>query len=304
VAAFTSVSADEIDAFLSKNGIAKCNEFLVVEGGSVNSNFSMRAGGIRFFLRLYEEQDEVGARREMAMLGELARKGVATPEPIASGAIAGKPAAMFPWVDGVHACQRGVNDARAYAVGEALAHVHVSRIDAGEGRFDERALRARLARIDDRFPVARLTATLDALITERARDLPSGLVHGDLFRDNVLFDAAAPNRIAALLDFESASHGPFVYDLAVTVLAWCFGDSFDASLVSAMTRGYESVRPLAVREKRAFYTELKMAALRFTITRITDYEMRGVEGASRVMKDWRRFLARLDALEQNGPLEI
>src|SRR5678815_5685700 len=120
-------------------------------------------------------------------------------------------------------------------------------------------------------------------------------VHGDLFRDNVLW---AGDAVAALLDFESAFRGPLVYDLAVLVLSWCYGDAFEPDLARAMVRGYESVRPLTAQEKRALYTETRFGALRFTITRITDYAMRGGEG--RVMKDWRRFLARTDALEAMG----
>jgi homoserine kinase type II len=145
------------------------------------------------------------------------------------------------------------------------------------------------------YPIVRIRTILDDLAENRDRALPAGLVHGDLFRDNVLWTG---DRVAALLDFESAFRGPLAYDLAVLVLSWCYADAFEPDLARAMVRSYESVRPLEPIEKRALYTEMRFGALRFTITRITDYSMRGGEG--RVMKDWRRFLARLDALEAMG----
>jgi homoserine kinase type II len=123
-------------------------------------------------------------------------------------------------------------------------------------------------------------------------------VHGDLFRDNVLW--GDEGELAALLDFESASDGVLAYDLAVTLLAWCFGDTLSSPLARAMVAGYEAERPLAVAERAGMLAEACVAALRFTITRVTDYAMRVVTGP-RVLKDYRRFLARLDALEALGP---
>lgn len=300
MAAFTKPSAQELDAFVSSLALGKIATFQPVEGGSVNSNFSLRTSAGRFFLRLYEEQDEAGASAEVARTATLAASGVPTPAAVARGTLAGKPAALFPWVDGIMSCQRGVTPERARALGEALAGVH----RAGEGvpaspdRFDESALRKRLERIEPRFPVDRLRAALDATSAARDPSVPRGLVHGDLFRDNVLWAASDSAHLVALLDFESASHGVLAYDLAVCVLSWCYDDDFVPELARALVAGYAASRPLEPAEKRAFYTEAKLAAVRFTITRITDYAMRGGEG--RVMKDWRRFLARLDALEAMG----
>ncbi len=300
VAAFTQVDEVELTGFLQSSGIAKHDEIQAVEAGSVNSNFSVRCGSTQYFLRLYEEQDASGAAAELAMVTALARAGVPTPIAVATGTLSGLPAALFPWVSGTHSCQRGVTTVRARAVGASLARVHAAGVAAREGRFDDRALRTRLLVIDpSAFPTDRLRRALDSIEQARDRDVPGGLTHGDLFRDNVLWDG---DRVAALLDFESASRSAFVYDLAVTVIAWCYGDAFDFALARAMVAGYETVRPFDPREKHAFYTEARMAAVRFTITRITDYAMRGGEG--RVMKDWRRFLARLDAIEALGDARL
>jgi len=318
VAAFTTPSEEDLKQFLASGGFSNHSEFQAVEGGSVNSNFSFLADGRRWFLRIYEEQDDRGAAAEQAMVAALARGGVPTPVAVAKGTLAGKAAAVLSWVDGAMSCQRGVSVERAHAVGVSLARVHRAGegIALPEGRFDIDALRARLERIDGStvidaytYPVVRLRRALDELAAARDLAIPHGLIHGDLFRDNVLWVAGSAeggtaqtrtqDDLAALLDFESASHGAFAYDIAVTMLAWCYGDTLEAPLAHALGSGYASVRPLEAAEKRAFYTEARLAAVRFTITRITDYAMRG--GAqSRVMKDWRRFLARLDAIEAMG----
>jgi homoserine kinase type II len=119
---------------------------------------------------------------------------------------------------------------------------------------------------------------------------PSGLVHGDLFRDNVLWEKG---RIAALLDFESAHEGPFVFDLAVTILSWSFRDDFELPVARAIVSGYRGVRELEDTERAAFFDEAVLACLRFTVTRITDE-------AIRVGKRWQRFVARREALEAMG----
>jgi len=295
VAVFTKPAPDELAAFVASGAFGKTHEFLPIAGGSVNSNFRLETSSGSLFLRIYEEQDERGAAAEATMVSALAARGVPTPAPCARGVLAGKPAAVFPWVEGTMSCQRAVTPERARAVGAALAGVHLAGRDlaAPAHRFGAEALRARLATIDPAvYPVARLARALGDLDAARDPSLPAGLVHGDLFRDNVLFRGDA---VTALLDFESAYVGPLAYDLAVTVLAWCYGDALDRALMHALVAGYESVRSLEAAEKRALATEARFAAVRFAITRITDYAMRPAEG--RVMKDWRRFVARLDALK-------
>jgi homoserine kinase type II len=313
VAVLTSISEDDVRSLLTAYGLGAPLAWEGLAAGSVNSNFAIDAEAGRTFLRLYEEQDFAGAKRETAMLGRLARAGVPTPAPLRRldaelvSEVRGKPAALFPWKDGSMRCQAGVTDEDAWRVGEALARVHVAGAgeSVGEGRFGYDSLIGRLDRIeasgDARFValVPDLRASLARV--HRARDpaLPHGLIHGDLFRDNVLW--AEDGRLAALLDFESACHGAYVYDLMVLLLSWCFGDDLAPTLATALRSGYESVRRLSEAEKRALHAEGEFAALRFTITRITDYAMRTDAAGPRVIKDWRRFMKRFEKLEALGP---
>ena len=315
MAVLTAIAEEDARALLLGHGLGDLQALEGLAAGSVNSNFALTAGATRFFLRVYEEHDRTGAEYETAMVDRLARAGVPTPAPIPRLArlgggfvseIRGKPAALFPWRAGTMRCQAGVTPSDARRVGEALARVHIAGNGEAceEGRFRFADLRTRLDRIaasgDERFTGV-VPSLRDALASAHAaRDpaLPRGLVHGDLFRDNVLWDAAGD--LSALLDFESACEGTFAYDLMVTVLAWCVGDDLDVQLARAMREGYERVRPLEERERQALAAEGAFAGLRFAITRITDFAMRAAVAGPASTKDWRRFMMRFEKLRALG----
>jgi homoserine kinase type II len=310
VAVLTPIADRDAQGLLDAYGLGKLTAVEGIAGGSVNSNFALVGSAGRTFLRIYEERDVAGARRETAMLERLAGAGVRTPPPLRRrdgelvSIACGKPAALFPWLEGTIRCQKAVREADARRAGEALARVHVAGADETPetGRFELPDLLARLERIaaDPRFGsfAPGLRSALRGTHAARDAALPRGLIHGDLFRDNVLWDSEG--RVAALLDFESACEGTFAYDLMVTVLSWCVGDDLDPRLASAMREGYETVRPLEDREKAALHAEGCFAALRFTITRLTDYAMRDGSAGPRVVKDWRRFEMRYERLAALG----
>jgi homoserine kinase type II len=131
--------------------------------------------------------------------------------------------------------------------------------------------------------------------SERARQVaPRGVIHSDLFRDNVLWNGQG--ELAALLDFESACEGAFAYDVMVTICAWCYGSRFEPELVEAFLRGYHAVRPILGAEIAALKVEGAVGCLRFATTRITDFSLRAAPGQP-PLRDYRRFLARLSAIE-------
>ena len=312
MAVLTMIDAGDAETLLRAYGRGPLLGLEGIAGGSVNSNFALETEQGRVFLRLYEEQDRAGADGETAMLERLAAAQVPTPPPLRRldgdlvSVVRGKPAALFPWREGTMRCQVGVTPEDARRVGEALAHVHVAGAGeaAAKGRFGYAELVQRLDRIaasaNPRFAplVPSLRASLDRVHAARAAGLTQGLIHGDLFRDNVLWDTRG--EIAALLDFESACVGTYAYDLMVTVLSWCFGKDLDPHLATAMCRGYDRVRPLGEAEKRGLWAEGSLAALRFTVTRITDYAMRTGAAGPRVMKDWSRFMKRFEKLHHLG----
>jgi homoserine kinase type II len=278
-----------------------------LQAGSVNSNYRITDGtGARYFARVYEEQDRAGAEVEVRLLLELSRAGIPTTRPLVHrdatvASLGGKPFAMYPWIDGEILCQARVRAPHCDGVVPAHPQLHnaSSRVGTlGAGRFRIEDIAARLDRIERESAehaeaASAIRGKLERYSKRRNPDLPQGVIHGDLFRDNVLWHG---DEIAALIDFESASHGPFCFDVAVTVFAWCYGSAFSSSLVRALLRGYAAVRSLAAEEREGFVVEGALACLRFATTRITDFSMRAETGQP-PLRDYRRFLARLDALE-------
>ncbi len=283
-----------------------------IPAGSVNSNYALAlTSGGHAFLRVYEEQQAASAAGEARLLAHLAAEGVKTPcpRPLAADAgsfiaeHAGKPVAVFPWIEGDSLCQKLVTSDAARQLGVALGEMHRagdSFTDAPASRFGAPQLAARLRGLEAMELDADLTAVVARLGSDLARltdrpITPEGLIHGDLFRDNVLWQGG---EITALLDFESASIGSRPFDLMVTILAWCFGDALDPELARALVDGYTRARPLPEAEAEALHAEGSFAALRFSITRLTDFELR--PRGQGVFKDYRRFLARGASLAELG----
>jgi homoserine kinase type II len=281
--------------------------------GSVNSNFALTTtNGGRYFARLYEEQDREGALAEIALVRALAGAGVPVVSCLARvdgggvGDFRGKAFAVFPWLDGEILCQGRVTADACRKLGAALARVHLTTPllpRPSEGRFRIADLRERLQRVEDGGhrqyfeDVARIRERLGFYEAERARlSPPRGVIHQDLFRDNVLWTPQSGGELLALLDFESVCEGAFAYDVMVTICAWCYGSAFDLGLVEALLRGYHGVRPLEGPEVEALRVEGAVGCLRFATTRITDFSLRAAPGQAPA-RDYRRFLARLSALE-------
>jgi homoserine kinase type II len=283
-----------------------------LSAGSVNSNFRLtdRAGQV-YFARLYEEQDQAGALREHAVVAVLDDAGVPVVRALRTkdgGSLAdfeGKAFAVFPWVDGEILCQARVTAAACRELGAALARVHLcsARVPAlPAGRFRIPDLRERLERVAAAGRASLLPAVstirerLDHYEAKRAKDLEQGICHGDLFRDNVLWQGP---QLRALIDFESVCQNNFAYDLMVTTLAWCYGAEFELGLVQALFDGYRSVRPLPAGEVAALRSEGAIACLRFASTRLTDFSLRVPEGTPPV-REFGRFLARMTAIEHGA----
>ncbi|HEY6879228.1 MAG TPA: homoserine kinase, partial [Polyangiales bacterium] len=283
-----------------------------VPAGTVNSNYFLDTERGRVFVRLYEQQEVDGVEYEWALLDHLIQRGVPVPPRVhgpAPGAlrVGGRPVAVFQLVQGEDLCQARVDAARLARVGAALARAS----KAGEDFPIRRAGRftlADLVKLHDRAeaaqrpelaaPIARLRA-LHAELSASAPALPQGVVHGDLFRDNVLWRG---DELVALLDWESASDGVVIYDLAVTLLAWCCGDALDFQLARALVAGYQRERTIHAEEWEGLHWALRAGCLRFASTRLIDVYLKGTYPAH--YKNYARFLARLDAVEAHTPSSL
>ena len=304
MAVFTALSIAEADRASRAHGLGAARGVTPIPAGSVNSNFFVETDAGTRFLRIYEEQETEGVAYEWALLSHLGAAGLAVPQLVEGPGpgelrIGGKPVAMFEIAPGEPSCQAAVTVERAAAVGRWLAAAHLAGRGfslANPGRFTLDHVERRLAGIAPSpeldGTVARLREIVAEVRSARPLAVPAGVIHGDLFRDNVRWEG---DRIVSVIDWESASQGAFGHDLMVTVLAWSYDDTFRWDLASAMCRAYDTIRPLEANERASLRTFGLAAAARFTTTRITDFHLRAGIG-ERVHKDYRRFLARLETL--------
>jgi homoserine kinase type II len=305
MAQFRKLSAADVRRILAAFGAPAYRSHQPIAVGTINTNVRVETEAGPLFLRINEGKTEDDVRREADIVAHAAAHGVPTPPPLRTPAGTpfaewqGERASLFPWVAGRVLSRPEVTPAHAAAVGGALAALHAASpglADTRPGRYEPDEIDRRFARVAalGRPELAEAAAVLGpelaALAAARAPGLPLGIIHGDLFIDNVLYDGA---RVAALLDFEQASWGRFAYDLAVTALAFGYGrDDFRADVVRALLDAYAAARPPSAAERAAFGAELRFAASRFAVTRITDVHLRREAGAA-PGKDFRRYLARL-----------
>jgi homoserine kinase type II len=312
MAEWRRLAPEDVAAILRAFGVEGYRAHRPIAVGTINTNVRVETGAGPLFLRINEGKSRDDVEREAEIVSWLAARGVPTPEPRRTPA--GQPfavwkgelASLFPWVAGRTLARGELTPAHGAAAGRALAQLHAAGAghpDHRPGRYEPDEIERRLAGIAAlRRPelapaVALLGPALRALAGARRPDLPCGIIHGDLFVDNVLFHE--DGRLSALLDFEQASWGRWAYDLAVTVLAFGFGaDDFRPDVTRALLDAYASLRPPSAEERAGFGAELRFAACRFAVTRITDVHLKRAAGAA-PGKRFQRYLDRLARIEQH-----
>jgi homoserine kinase type II len=308
VALFTALSPEQLKEIGERYRVGRPLHTAAIAAGTINSNFSLQTEKGRYFLRINEGKSLDDVAWEAQLLEWLSHHGFPTPAPVTAelGAcylsLYGKYLTLFPWCGGHHLTAKEVTAAQAANLGQTLALLHrLGQVAPPSWRrqsiYDQRHLRARFESIaaasDPSLdgPVHTLRASMaeaEEAAAIRAAST-STLIHGDLFRDNVLWDGP---RLVAVLDFEQASGGTVAYDLAVCLNDWCWDGGPRPDLVAAMLEGYARERQLTAEDRFALPVEVKAAAMRFTITRITDVYLARVANPE---KDFRDFLARLEA---------
>jgi homoserine kinase type II len=292
MAQLTRLSDEEVRQIVAPYGLELESCEALPALGTVNSNFRLRASGKSWFLRVNEGKSEPDVEAEGQLLGRLGARGVPTPQPLVAGgrpfvALSGKLVTLFPWVAGHEA--HGLADAAL--AGEALARIHAARIEDNLPRnhysLDELERRLQTFALDARFAGIVPSLSQELAAARRRHRGREGLIHQDLFPDNLL---VSDGKLAAILDFEQATHGPLIYDLAVALNAWCWdGRRIDEGASQALLSAYG---PLP--DRALLRDECRLAAARFTITRITDVFLRdGVDEDLRRRKDWRDYARRL-----------
>jgi len=284
MAVYTDVTADDLTDFLSRYQIGELRSYKGIAEGVENSNFLLHTSAGNFILTLYEKR--VAANDLPFFLGlmeHLAARGITCPQPVKNrqggvlGKLAGRPAAIVTFLDGLWI--RRPNPGHCAAVGEALARLHLAGMDFPNKRANALSIeswRALYAQAKERGDSVRpglcaeIAKELDALDKFWPRDLPDGVIHADLFPDNVFF---LGDRLSGLIDFYFACTDTLAYDVAVCLNAWCFepDHSYNVTKGRALLRSYANVRALSAAERAALPMLARGAAMRFLLTRLVDW---------------------------------
>jgi homoserine kinase type II len=282
MAVFTSVSEADVAAWLSHYSLGTLLELQGIPSGIENTNYFVTTGNGRFVLTLFEKLTADDLPFFLNLMSHLARHGIPCPAPVADqhdrflGELNGKPACIVSRLSGKSVMQPDA--AHCAAVGAMLGQLHSAGQSFGEQMSDPRgaAWRASAAQQVQRFLSAADAALLESEVEFHARQpltgVPRGIIHADLFRDNVLMDG---ERVGGLIDFYFACDGSLLYDVAITVNDWCMGaaGTLDPARARAMLQAYHGVRPFTDAETAAWPKALRLAALRFWISRLYDLHL-------------------------------
>ncbi len=276
---YTTVSRAELTRFLSRYAVGSLLDFAGISAGIENTNYFVTTSAGRFVLTLFEEIPATELPFFLELMAVLAEHGVPSAHPVPDRAgtylqcLCGKPAALVQRLSGRSTAAPDL--AHCAAIGDALGRMHLVTTGLPARRENDRGgawhahTAARVAPRLDLPERALLQREISLQATDPYGGLPAGVIHADLFRDNVLFE---DHRVTGLIDFYYAYNGPLVYDLGVTVADWCFvpAGRFELDKAAALIGAYHRQRALVTAERAAFVTALRAAGLRFWLSRLKD----------------------------------
>ncbi len=284
MAVYTEVSDDDLANFLGRYDIGELLSYKGIAEGVENTNYIVHTTSGPYILTLYEKR--VSASDLPFFLGlmeHLASRNVSCPTPVRDrsgsnlGELCGRSAALVTFLEGFWI--RRPKPEHCAKVGHALAQLHLAGADFELTRrnalspSDWRPLFERFAPEADTIAPGLgkvIDSELDLLKAKWPRELPQGIIHADLFPDNVFFIA---KELSGLIDFYFACNDALAYDIAICLNAWCFEPdfSFNITKARALLRGYEELRQLTDAEREAMPLLARGAALRFLLTRCYDW---------------------------------
>lgn len=284
MAVYTDVNEEQLASFLRDYDVGSVLSYKGIAEGSENSNFLLHTETGSYILTLYEKRVDLGDLPFfLCLMQHLARRGVTCPLPVERrdgqliGELAGRPAAIITFLQGMW--MRHPTVAQCGEVGRALAQLHLAGSDFPMHRANALAIDGwrtlwdgACDRADEVLPGLASEVEADFLQLERdwPKALPRGIIHADLFPDNVFF---LGDRLSGLIDFYFACEDFYAFDVATCINAWCFESdfSFNEAKAAALLANYQAVRPLTPDERDALPLLARGSALRFMLTRLYDW---------------------------------
>ncbi len=305
MAVYTDITEIDLKQFLSQYDVGELTSYKGIAEGVENTNFLLHTTKDPLILTLYEKRVEKSDLPFfLGLMQHLADRGLNCPLPLPRndgallGELSGRPAALISFLEGMWLRKPEARHCRE--VGAALAKMHI----AGEG-FEIRrpnalslegwvSLWQKSADRADEVETGlqgEIAGELDFLTTNWPKNLPAGVIHADLFQDNVFF---LGDTLSGLIDFYFACNDMLAYDVSICLNAWCFekDGAYNVTKGKALLEGYQSVRPLSADELAALPILARGSALRFFLTRLYDW-LTTPEGALVVKKDPIEYLRKL-----------
>ena len=279
---FTTVTQDQLSIWLKGYSIGTLIDFQGISSGIENTNYFVTTSHGKYILTLFEKLSFSELPYYLNLMVHLSSHGVPCPSPIKNlenrflGSLNDKPASLVTYLPGSQ-IEHPVPEQCGH-VGALLAKMHLSALSFPEKMNNPRGSKWRESIAPKLIPLLPLE---DATLLQKElqfqsmcqfKDLPQGVIHADLFRDNILFNN---DTVGGVIDFYFACNDALLYDLAIAANDWCMtadGKLNDASLLSLL-RAYHYIRPLTSDEKNIWPIMLRAAALRFWISRLYDFHL-------------------------------
>jgi len=287
MAVFTEVSEQQAGDLLADLSLGELVSLEGISSGIENTNYFLTTDQGEYVLTLFERLTREQLPFYLHLMKHLAEQGIAVPAPQANAqgeillSVGGKPAAVVNRLAG--SSQLDPSPAHCHAMGASLAQMHLAARNYEHQQPNLRGLAWWNRTVPDILPFLseRHANTLQHELAFQNHvqssfayaALPKGAVHGDAFRNNVMF---VDNQLSGVFDFYFAGVDAWLFDLGVCLNDWCIdlaSGVFDADRLIAMLEGYEEVRPLSGAERALFNPMLRAAALRFWISRLWDFHL-------------------------------
>lgn len=306
MAVYTDISEEQLDELLDQYDLGQALSCKGIAEGVENSNYLLHTDAGYYILTLYEKRvNEEDLPFFLGLMEHLKAGGFMSPRPIAAKdgvslkKVAGRPAAIIEFLDG-RSIKR-VLPQHCTLLGQALASLHTIGSDFNITRANtlslsswrplyEACLKSADSDLNSQlFP--EIATEISFLESHWPDDLPSGVIHADLFPDNIFF---LKDKVSGVIDYYFACNDFFAYDLAICVNAWCFekDGSFNITKARKLLNGYRDVRAFSQKELEFLPLLCRGAAVRFLLTRLYDW-LNQIDGALVRPKDPVEYLKKL-----------
>ena len=285
MAVYTKISIDELNLFLSKYSIDNINEFSGIKGGTSNSNYLLTADNKKFILTIFEERtNQENLPFYFDLMNHLNAHDIKCPEVIKdkqgnfSNSIKQKHAVITSFLTGsslekikpIHCSNLGLTIAKMHNASEKLNIKRENELGFDKLGIIIEKLKTYKKHIDDE-KLKFIEDEFLFLSREINKDLPSGIIHADLFPDNIFFEE---NNLTGIIDFYFSCIDFYAYEIAICLNAWCFEDSnneFNPTKAKYLSGSYNQERKFSNEEVEALPLLARASALRYLLTRLLDF---------------------------------